>query len=125
MAPERERAESYLKGEWTVGDDSEELVRRAVEIIVDAPTPAKKAGRKPLPREHFEEVAQIYRKACLRGANPTATVALEKGVSKSCAAGWVYDCRRPPHNLLPPTRQGVQASIAEIDKATSKRRRKS
>jgi len=125
MGTERERAESFLQGEWSVSEDSLEAVRGAAEIIVSAPAPAKKAGRKSKPREDFEEVARIYVKARAERRNPIEEIMAAKNVSKSCAAKWVWKCRRPPLNLLPPTRRGVAASIAEIDKATSKRKRKS
>lgn len=109
LAPERERAESYLKGDWSSDDASAQMVRNAAEAIVGAPaTPAKKAGRKPTPREDFERVAEIYNKALLRGASPIQTIVKEWPTNKSTAAKWVWKCRRPPLNLLPPTRRGVR-----------------
>ncbi len=125
MAPERERAESYLKGEWTTDGALAESVQSAAETIVGAPaTPAKKAGRKPKPREDFEDVVRIYKEALSIGANPIEAIMTAKNVSKSCAAKWVWKCRRPPLELLPRTKRGVAASIAEVDNAAPKRKRK-
>jgi hypothetical protein len=78
--------------------------------VLEATEP-KRAGRKPLPRSHYENVAGVYLAARRSGLDPIQAVMEHWFVSKSQAAKWVYRCRRDPLNLLPPTTRGVPAGV--------------
>jgi hypothetical protein len=95
---------------------------RVLELTKDQP-PAK-SGRKPLPREHYVEVAKIYTEALRDGAHPTKAVMDKLFATKEQASKWVYRCRRPPLNLLAPTRRGMAASTVEPEIAAPKRKGK-
>lgn len=63
-------------------------------------------GRPPVySREHFENVADIYREALAEGRPPTQAVATRFGVSASAAAKWVATARYT-WGLLPRTSKG-------------------
>lgn len=81
---------------------------------------AKRTGRPPLPRRHYERVAEIYTAALARGDDPTKAVSAEMFVSPGQAAKYIYRCRRPPLNLLPPTTRGRPAAGVPFSSRTRK-----
>jgi len=112
------------EGDWTRRPKVQAAARRIIELT-DGEPPRRKAGRPSLPVSHYQEVAAIYLAALRDYRDPIQAVMAEKFVSKSQAAKWVYRCRRPPLNLLDPTRRGRAAGIAdEIEDSQPTRRTK-
>jgi hypothetical protein len=70
-----------------------------------APPRVRRPGRRGHPDEHYERVAEIYKRflADGRGA-PTARLAKSEYVSRNTAAGWIRAARR--RGLLPPAQRG-------------------
>jgi hypothetical protein len=88
---------------------------KRVTELANIVAPKKRGRPRSRSLEDYEEVARVYTKALRSGLSPVKAVrdALggeRAGASKSLASKLIYDCRRPPLNLLPPTRQGVAAS---------------
>jgi hypothetical protein len=95
-------------------------VRKAQKQLETAAPP--RPGRKPVyGRDHFEQVAQVYKQALRRRKPPTKTVAEWPDwgpVDISTAAKWVSRARNE-FGFLPPTTQGKPAS----EKTSKKGRR--
>jgi len=65
-------------------------------------------GKDTYPPEHWERVADVYRKAWKAGVKgPTSDVEVQFDVSYSAAAKWISKCRTK--GLLPPTTRGKAA----------------
>jgi len=69
-------------------------------------------------------LATVFTEALRDGAHPTKAVMDKLFATKEQASKWVYRCRRPPLNLLAPTRRGMAASTVEPEIAAPKRKGK-
>lgn len=79
--------------------DNERRVSDEARRALDTVGEPRRPGRPPLPLEHYEEVAAIYRSA--GGRRPVQVVAEAMNASRSTASGWVSRCRKL--GLLGPT----------------------
>jgi hypothetical protein len=95
--------------------------KRIIESLTTAKT--SNVGRPRRPDSVYIEAVRIYVEALRNGRHPREAVMKEMKVSKSTAAGLIHDARRPPLNLLPPTRRGVPTSAPAIEIAAPKRKR--
>jgi hypothetical protein len=69
-----------------------------------APTTAR-PGRRGHAESFYAGIAERYNQLLSKGArNPTATIAAERFVSRSTAAGWISQARR--REYLPPAQRG-------------------
>jgi hypothetical protein len=95
-------------------------VRKSQKQLAEASVGRR--GRKPqYGLEHFEAVANVYRKAQMQRKPPTEAVAEWGNVNTSTAAKWVSRARNE-YGLLPKTTQGRAASEnAPSRRRTSKR----
>lgn len=113
-----ERTAGYLQsdrakrqGGWVAKAPVQSEARRITKAVESTqPKAPGRPGRRPLPRSHYVEVANVYRAALRRGENPTQAVMERWVVSKSQASKWIYRCRRPPLNLLDATSRGRPAA---------------
>jgi hypothetical protein len=72
--------------------------------------PKRAGGRKPkYGRDHFEEVARVYRLAYSNNRTPTRAVARHFGATPTQAAKWVARARRM--DLLPGTSRGKARAV--------------
>lgn len=105
-----QRASEAWRAGYRAGVES---VRRLIDLALagDAP-PMPETWQQPVrplpsgraskyPPQHWQHVADVYRRALQEGWPPTRTVAETFGINHGTAGGWVANCRR--RGLLGPT----------------------